>query len=113
MCTGVGCIGGLSRCEVSGLPSCLGFELSLSRGLGAVSCGLGSASNRNEDYMSSSEPNSPTKANTEYPNTPEKQNLDLKSHLIMMLEDFKKDMKNSLREMQENINKQIEAYREE
>jgi len=30
-----------------------------------------------------------------------------------MLEDFKKDMKNSLREMQENINKQVEAYREE
>jgi len=31
----------------------------------------------------------------------------------MMLKDFKKDMKNSLREMQENINKQVEAYREE
>jgi len=31
----------------------------------------------------------------------------------MMLEDFKKDMKNSLRETQENINKQVEAYREE
>jgi len=44
-------------------------------------------------------------ANTEYPNTPEKQDLDLKSHLIMMLEDFKKDMKNFLRETQENINK--------
>jgi len=33
--------------------------------------------------------------------------------LLVMLEDFKKDMKNSLREMQENINKQVEAYREE
>jgi len=30
-----------------------------------------------------------------------------------MLEDFKKDMKNSLRETQENINKQVEVYREE
>jgi len=60
-------------------------------------------SNRNQDYMASSEPNSPTKANTGYPNTPEKQDLDLKSHLIKMLEDFKKDMKNSLRETQENI----------
>jgi len=70
-------------------------------------------SNRNQEYMASSEPNSPTKANTEYPNTPEKQDLDLKSYFIMMLEDFKKDMKNSLREMQENINKQVEAYREE
>jgi len=59
--------------------------------------------NRNQEYMASSEPNSPTKANTEYPNTPEKQDLDLKSYLIMMLEDFKKDVKNSLRETQENI----------
>jgi len=66
-------------------------------------------SNRNQDYMASSEPNSPTIANTEYPNTPEKQDLDLRSHLFMMLEDFKKDMKSSLREMQENINKQVEA----
>jgi len=63
--------------------------------------------------MATSEPNSPTKLKTEYPNTPEKQYLDLKSYLIMMLEDFKKDVKNSLRETQENINKQVEAYTEE
>jgi len=66
-------------------------------------------SNRNQDYMASLEPNSPTKANTEFPNTPEEQYLDSKSYLIMMLEDFKKDMKNSLRERQENINKQVES----
>jgi len=70
-------------------------------------------SNRNQDYMASLEPNSPTKANTKYPNTPEKQDLVSKSYLIMMLKDFKKDMKNSLRETQENINKKVEAYREE
>jgi len=29
-----------------------------------------------------------------------------------MMEDFKKDIKNSLREMQENKNKQVEALRE-
>ena len=63
-------------------------------------------SNRNQDYMAPSEPNSPTKTNMEYPNTPEKQDLVSKSYLIMMLEDFKKDLKNSLRE-------QVEAYREE
>jgi len=74
---------------------------------------LRNSSNRNQEYMASLEPNSPTKANTEYPNTPEKQDLDLKSHLIMMLEDFKKGIKNSLRETQENINKQVHAYREE
>ena len=85
-------------------------------------------SNRNQDYMPSSEPNSPTKTNMEYPNTPEKQDLVSKSYLIMMLEDFKKDVKNSLREQveayreesqkclkefQENINKQVETHREE
>jgi len=51
---------------------------------------------RNQDYMASSESNSPTKANTEYPNTPEKQDIVSKPFLIMMLEDFKKEMKNSL-----------------
>jgi len=69
--------------------------------------------NRNQDYMASSEPNSPTKANTEYPNKPEKPDQVSKSYLIMMLEDFKKDVKNSLRETQENINKRVEDYREE
>jgi len=49
-------------------------------------------SNRNQDYISSSEPNSTTKANTEYPNTPEKQDLDLKSQMITMVEYFKKDI---------------------
>uniref|UniRef100_A0ABK0LHP3 Nucleic acid binding protein n=1 Tax=Rattus norvegicus TaxID=10116 RepID=A0ABK0LHP3_RAT len=63
-------------------------------------------SNRNQDYMAPSEPNTPIKTNMEYPNTPEKQDLVSKSYLIMMLEDFKKDVKNSLRE-------QVEAYREE
>jgi len=64
-------------------------------------------SNRNQDYMASSEPNSPTKANTEYPNTPEEQDLNLKSQLIMMMEDFKKDIKNSLEKCRKTqINKQ-------
>jgi len=31
----------------------------------------------------------------------------------MMKEDFKKDIKNSLREMQENTRKQVEALKEE
>ena len=47
-------------------------------------------SNRNQDYLASSEPSSPTTANPGYPNTPEKQDYDLKSHLMMMVEDFKK-----------------------
>jgi hypothetical protein len=47
----------------------------------------------------------------EYPNTPEKQDSDLKSHLMVMLENFKKDINNSLKEIQEN--KEQEALKEE
>jgi len=53
------------------------------------------------------------KANTEYPNTPEKQDLDLKLCLIMMMEYFKKEIKNSFREMQENTSNRVQARREE
>ena len=63
-------------------------------------------SNRNQDYLASSEPNSPTTASPGYPNTPEKQDSDLKSHLMMMIEDFK-DINNSLKEIQGNTHKQV------
>lgn len=53
-------------------------------------------SNRNQDYLASSEPSSPTKPNTGYPNTLENKDLDLKSHLMMTIEDLKKDLNNSL-----------------
>jgi hypothetical protein len=53
-------------------------------------------SNRNEGYLESSEPSSPTIASPGYPKTPEKQDFDLKSHLMMMIEDFKKDINNFL-----------------
>jgi len=42
-------------------------------------------SSRNQDYLASSESNGPTEANTRYPNTQEKQDLDLKSHLMVMI----------------------------
>jgi hypothetical protein len=45
-------------------------------------------SNNNQAYLASSEPSSPTTASPGYPNTPEKQDSDLKSHLMMMIEDF-------------------------
>jgi hypothetical protein len=70
-------------------------------------------SNRNQGYLASSEPSSPTIASPGYPNTPEKQNSDLKSHLMMMTEDFKKDINNSLKEIQENTGKQVDALKEE
>uniref|UniRef100_A0A8C6G7V4 Uncharacterized protein n=1 Tax=Mus spicilegus TaxID=10103 RepID=A0A8C6G7V4_MUSSI len=70
-------------------------------------------SNRNQDYLASSEPSSPATASPEYPNTPEKQDSDLKSHLMMVIEDFKQDINNSLKGIQENTGKQLEALKEE
>jgi uncharacterized protein YlxW (UPF0749 family) len=62
--------------------------------------------NRNQVYLASSEPNSPTIGSPGYTITPDKQVMDLKSLLMMMMEDFKK-------EIQENTGKQLEAFREE
>jgi chromosome segregation ATPase len=45
-------------------------------------------------------------------NTPEKQDSDLKSYLMMMIEDFKKDINNSLEEIQENTSKQLSLKEE-
>ena len=59
-------------------------------------------SNRNQGYLASSEPNSPTIASPGYTITPEKQDMDLKSLLMMMME-----------EIQENTGKQLEAFKEE
>jgi hypothetical protein len=54
-------------------------------------------SNRNQGYLASAEPISPNTVSPGYPNTPEKQYSDFKSHLMMMIEDFKKDINNSLK----------------
>jgi hypothetical protein len=70
-------------------------------------------SNRNQGYLASSEPNSPTIARPRHTITPEKQDSDLKSLLMMMIEDFEKDTNNSLKEIQENTDKQLEALKEE
>jgi hypothetical protein len=59
-------------------------------------------SNRNQGYLASSLPNSPTIASPGYTITPEKQDMDLKSLLIMMMEDFKKDT-------QEKTGKQLDT----
>jgi hypothetical protein len=69
-------------------------------------------SNRNQGYLASSEPNSPTIASPRHTITLEKQGSDLKT-LMMMIEDFKKDINNSLKEIQENTGKQVEALKEE
>jgi hypothetical protein len=54
-------------------------------------------SNRNQGYLALSEPKPLTIASPGYTITPEKQYMDLKSHLMMMMENFKKEINNSLR----------------
>ena len=49
-------------------------------------------SNRNQDYLASSEPSSPNTASPEYPRAPKSKTQIKKSHLIMM-KDFKKENK--------------------
>ena len=70
-------------------------------------------SNRNKGYWASSELNSPTIASPGYTITLEKQDSDLKSLFMMVIEYFKKDINNSLKEIQENIGKQLETLKEE
>jgi hypothetical protein len=55
--------------------------------------------NRNQDHSLSSETKTPTSASPGYPNTPEKQDSDLKSYLIMLVKDLKKGIDNSLKEI--------------
>ena len=64
-------------------------------------------SNRKQGYLASSELNSPTIASPGYTITPEKQDMDLKSLLMMMMEDYKKEINNSLKEILENTSKQV------
>ena len=45
------------------------------------------------------------------PNIPEKQDTDLKSHIRMTKKDFKKDINNSVKEIQEDTGKQVETIK--
>jgi hypothetical protein len=47
----------------------------------------------------------PTTVNPGYPNTPKKQDSDLKSYLMMLVENFNKGINNSLKEIQENTDR--------
>ena len=69
--------------------------------------------NKNQDHSPSSERSTPTPPSPGHPNTPEKLDPDLKTYLIMMVEDIKKDFNNSLKEIQENTAKQVEDLKEE
>jgi hypothetical protein len=62
---------------------------------------LKNLTNRNKDHSPSSEPSTSTSASPGYPNTPSKQESDLKTYLMMLVEDIKKGINNSFKEIQE------------
>jgi hypothetical protein len=66
--------------------------------------------NRNQGNMALSEPSSSTIASPGYSNTPVKQGSDLKSHLMMMIQDFKKDINTHLKKYGRT---QVEDLKEE
>jgi DNA anti-recombination protein RmuC len=68
--------------------------------------------NRNQDYLAPSEPSTPTTVSPEYPNILQKQDSDLKSHLVILVENLK-DINNSPKEIQVNTAKQVDAIKEE
>jgi gas vesicle protein len=67
---------------------------------------------RNQDHSPSSEPSTPISASPGYPDTPEKQDTDLKSYLMMLVEDIKNGFNNSLKEIQENTAKELQVLKE-
>ena len=61
-------------------------------------------------YLTSSESSSPNTASPGYSNTPEKQDLNSKSLLILMIEDFQKGINKYLKEI-ENTGEQVETLK--
>jgi hypothetical protein len=58
----------------------------------------------------SSEPSSHTTASPEYNNTAENQEADLKLYLLKIIESFKENINNSLKEIQENTGKEVKGF---
>jgi hypothetical protein len=55
--------------------------------------------NKDQEHWTSSEPSMPTSASPGNLNTPKKQDMDLKSYLMMVVEDFKKGINRSLKDI--------------
>ena len=62
-----------------------------------------SLTNRNQGYLASLEHSTPTTGTPAYSNMLEKENSDLKSHLMMIIRNFKKDMNSSIKEIQKTF----------
>jgi hypothetical protein len=61
--------------------------------------------------LASSKPNSPTTASPGYNITPKKQDMDLKSLLMMMMKNYKMDIDNFFKEIKENTSKQVKKLK--
>ena len=68
--------------------------------------------NRNQDNSPSSERNTPTPPSPGHSNTTENLDPDLKTFLMIMIEDIKKDFHNSLKEIQESTAKELQVLKE-
>ena len=68
-------------------------------------------SNRSQNKWVSSETSSPTTGNPEYTNIPE--NQDQRFYFIKIIEPFKEEINNSLKEIKENTGKRVESLKEE
>jgi hypothetical protein len=67
--------------------------------------------NRNQDHSPSSERSTPTSPSLGYPNTHEKEDLDLKAYLMMMVEDIKKDLITHLRKYRRTLLKSSKSLK--
>jgi hypothetical protein len=65
--------------------------------------------NKNQDHSPSSEPSTPNSASPGHPNTPENLDPDLKTYLMMIVEDIKKVFSNSLKAIQEKTAKELQV----
>lgn len=63
--------------------------------------------NRSQCNWASSETRSPITASPGYPNKPEKKDVDLKAHLVRTIQAFKEGKNNSFKEIEEHIGKQV------
>jgi hypothetical protein len=68
--------------------------------------------NRNQDHPPTSEVSTPNSTSTGHPKTPENLDTDLKSELMMMVEDIKNNFHNLLKEIQENTAKELHVLKE-
>jgi hypothetical protein len=68
--------------------------------------------NRNQDHSPSPERSISNSPSPGHPNTPKNLDPGLKPYLMMMVEDIKKNFNNSLKEIQENIAKELKFLKE-